>query len=59
MKNPRTTLAGVCMLIGSLATFIGHWLSTGIAPEAEQWAILGGGLTAGAGLIAAADGSKK
>lgn len=46
------------MLIGSLATFVGHWLATGEAPSAEQWAILGGGLTAGAGLIAAADGKK-
>lgn len=58
MKNPRTTVAGACTVIGALLTFIGHWLGTGEIPSAEQWSLLGAGLTVGAGLIAAADGRK-
>jgi hypothetical protein len=59
MKNPRTTIAGIMTMVGALLTFAADWVSTGVAPGAEKWAILGGALTVGAGLITAADGKKE
>jgi hypothetical protein len=56
MKNPRTTIAGVMTILGALVTFGAGWIGTGQAPGAEAWALLGGALTVGAGLITAADG---
>ena len=54
LKHFRTTIVGVMMIVGSLASFIGSWIAHGM-PPAEQWTILGAGLTAGAGFFASAD----
>lgn len=59
MRNPKTTAAGLLTIAGAAFTFVGHWVATGSLPPPEQWSILGGALTVGAGLIAAADGRKK
>lgn len=59
LRHPRTTIAGACMVLGSLLSFAAQWVATGAPPTAEAWTLLGGGLTAGAGLIAAADGKDK
>lgn len=56
MKNWKTSIAGGCTILGSILTFAGHWFSSGQPPSADQWSLLGAGLTVGAGLIAAADG---
>lgn len=58
MKNPKTTISGILTIAGALLTFVGGWVSTGQPPSAEAWALLGGALTVGAGLITAADGKK-
>lgn len=50
----RTTIAGTLLIVGSLASFLGQWISTGM-PEAQSWTILGAALTTGSGLIASAD----
>ncbi len=58
MKNPRTTLGGIATIVGSLLTFAAVWISTGHIPPVTEWSVLGGALTVGASLIAAADGKK-
>lgn len=57
MKHPRTTIAGFLTILGSVISFGAAWLAGGV-PSADQWALLGGALTVGAGLISAADGKK-
>jgi hypothetical protein len=59
MRNLRTTVAGIVMIIGGSATFIGIWLGTGQFPDGNAWGLLGMAYTAGAGFIAAADGKPK
>lgn len=54
IRHYRTTLAGIMMIVGSLATFVAGWITSGL-PSAEKWSLLGAGLTAGAGFIASAD----
>jgi hypothetical protein len=56
LRHYRTTIAGVCTVLGSVLTFAAGWMSTGEIPSTEKWEMLGAGLTIGSGLIAAADG---
>lgn len=58
MSHWKTTLAGVLMIAGTLATFVGDWLAHG-PPPATSWSMLGAGLTAGVGFITAADAKPK
>lgn len=59
MRNWRTTTAGILLIVGGSATFAGMWLATGVLPSGHEWGALGAALTAGGGLIAAADGKPK
>ncbi len=59
MRNWRTTIAGGLLILGGVATFAGMWLGTGMFPSGHDWGALGAAITAGAGLIAAADGKPK
>jgi len=54
LSHWKSTAIGVLMLIGSVASFVGSWAAHGL-PPAEQWTILGAGLTAGAGFLTTAD----
>jgi len=54
-KDFRTSIAGILTIGAGIASFVGGWIAHGF-PSAEHWALLGSALTAGAGLIAAADG---
>lgn len=54
LSHWKSTVIGCLMIVGSLASFIGSWAAHGM-PQAEQWMVLGGGLTAGAGFLTTAD----
>ncbi len=54
LSHWKSTLIGALMIVGSLASFVGSWLAHGV-PPAEQWTVLGAGLTAGAGFLTTAD----
>lgn len=55
MSHWRTTIAGLVIIVGSLASFIGQWVAAGLFPGAEAWTVLGVALTTGAGFVRAAD----
>lgn len=59
MKHPKTTIGGVCLIVGSLASFLGPWLASGVAPSGEAWTLMLTGLNAGIVAVVAADGAKK
>lgn len=58
MKNPKTTIAGVVIILGAVSTFAGAWILNGM-PTPDAWAILTAAITAGAGHIMAADAKPK
>lgn len=55
MRNWRTTAAGIVIIVGGVATFVGQWIAGGV-PDGSAWGALGAALAAGGGFIAAADG---
>lgn len=55
MKHPRTTIGGVMLIVGSLASFVGPWLATKQLPSGDAWTLLFTGLNAGVVAILAAD----
>ncbi len=57
MKHPKTTIGGVFLLVGSLATFVGRWLAVGF-PTADEWTMMLMGVNAGVVAIMAADAKK-
>ncbi len=59
MRNWRTTISGLLLIAGGTATFVGMWIATKTFPDGSTWGALGVAYTAGAGLIAAADGKPK
>lgn len=54
LSHWKSTLVGALMIVGSVASFVGSWLAHGL-PPAEQWTVLGAGITAGAGFLTTAD----
>lgn len=57
MKHPRTTIAGIFLIVGSLATFVGR--AVGETPlNSEDWTLLFTGLNAGVIAVLAADAKK-
>lgn len=54
LSHWKSTAIGILMIVGSLASFLASVLAYGL-PPAEQWAILGAGLTAGVGFLTTAD----
>lgn len=59
MKHPKTTIGGVLLVVGSLASFVGPWLATGQTPTGDAWTLLFTGLNAGVVAILAADGNNR
>lgn len=55
MKHPKTTIGGVCLIVGSLATFVGQWVANGM-PNADAWTIMFTGLNMGVVAVLSADG---
>ena len=53
LSNPKTTIAGYLLLVGSAATLVAHLLGGGVT--SADWTAVMSGL-AGIGLIASADG---
>lgn len=54
--HKRTSIAGVLIIVGSLGTFFGKWISTKQPPEQAEWGALFVALGAGASSLASADG---
>lgn len=57
MRHPKTTIGGVCLIVGSLATFIGRWIGQGL-PSLDEWVLCITGLNAGVVAVLSADGSQ-
>lgn len=58
MRNWRTTIAGVALILGASITFIATWVGNKQFPDGTAWGLLGAAYTTGAGFIAAADKPK-
>lgn len=55
VKNWRTDLQGVLVMLGATVAFGSSWLAHGM-PDGTQWALLWAGINTGIGLIRSADG---
>lgn len=58
MKHPKTTTAGIFLLVGSLATFAARWYLSG-TPSGDEWVMMITGVNAGIAAILSADGGKQ
>ncbi len=54
MMNPKTTIAGYCLIAASVLTFVAHVLQTGTVSMIDLNALVG--VLSGLGLVAAKDG---
>jgi hypothetical protein len=59
MRNPKTTIAGILMILGAVSTLAGKALVSGFESiTMTDLQVAGAAITAGSGLIAARDAIK-